>query len=202
MKRDTHKITMTPAQREWMRAHFKHTKNDEIVARFGWSHSTMHRFARELGLTKTPQYMRKCQEHTTACAVASHLKNGTYPPKGYIIPKSEQFRFKPGRKESEATKRKRLAQAAATRRQTIKEERARISFGIPQRTKLRLIAQPRIAIMQRLYLRKHGYHIERGSLVAYYDDQTVRCPKIEARTRGDRNYVAFQFLQKPSKNFL
>lgn len=196
------KITMTPAQREWMRAHFKHTKNDEILARFGWSHSTMHRFARELGLTKTPQFMRKCQEHTTACAIASHLKHGTFPPKGYRIPKSEQHRFKPGHKETEATKRKRLAKSAETRRQTIKEERARISFGVPQRTKLRLIRQPRIAATQRHYLKQHGYHIERGSMIAYYDEHTVRCPKIEARTRGDRNYVSWTFLQKPSKNLL
>lgn len=200
------KITMTPQQEAWMRKHFKHTPNDEIVARFGWSHSTMHRFARQLGLTKSRDYMRKCQEYTAARAHESHLRNGTYPKKGYIIPNSEASRFRKGEKPVDRFgKRKearRIEKLTATRRQLIKEERARISFGIPQRTKLRLIKQPQKVISQRYFLRKHGYHIERGSMIAYYDDQTDRCPKIEARTRGDRNYVAWQFLQKPSKNFL
>lgn len=192
-KRDTHKIVMTPAQKAWMERHFKHTKNDAIMEKFGWSHSTLHRFAREMGLTKSPQFMHKCQAATTAAAKASHLRNGTYPPKGYIIPKSEQYRFKPGHKETEAAKRKRVAKATETMRQIRKEERARVNWGFRQLTNLRIIAQPRRAATQRHYLRKRGYIIPRGSMVAYYDANTDRCPKMEARRMGDKQYIAFSF---------
>ena len=40
--------------------------------------------------------MRDCQLHTAEKAKLSHLKNGTYPPKGFIIPGSEKYCFKPG----------------------------------------------------------------------------------------------------------
>lgn len=38
------------------------------------------------------------------------------------------------------------------------------------------------------------YRIERGSNVAYYDENTRRAPQIEARKKGDKNYVYFEFL--------
>ena len=38
------------------------------------------------------------------------------------------------------------------------------------------------------------YHIERGSNVAYYDENTRLAPQIEARRKGDKNYVYFEFL--------
>ena len=191
------KIEMTPAQEAWMRKHFKHTKNEDIMARFGWSHSTVHRFARALGLKKTPQYMHKCLAATTAAAKASHLRNGTYPPKGYHIPRSEEFCFKKGEKPidriGKRREKERLEKAHAKRRQSIKEDKARINWGLPQLTKMRLIKQPRRAVCQRYYLRKLGYIVPHGSMVAYYTPDTIRAPKIEARKMGDRDFVAFTF---------
>lgn len=186
-------VKITLQQEAWMRRHFKHTKNEEISDRFGWSQSTMHRVARQLGLTKSADFMRSCQRATADAAKASHLRNGTYPPKGYVIPRSEEFRFKPGHKESKTTKRKRIAKATATRRQTIKEEKARVTWGFHQLTKLRLIRQPKLAVTQRYYLRKRGYIVPRGSMVAYYTDETKRCPKLEGRKLGDRHFIAFTF---------
>lgn len=55
----TEKITLTPEQERWLVAHFRHTTNPEIARRLGISETTMHRFARELGLTKSRQHMRK-----------------------------------------------------------------------------------------------------------------------------------------------
>ena len=53
------KIALTPEQERWLVAHFRHTRNEEIGERLGISQSSLHRFARELGLTKTRQFMRK-----------------------------------------------------------------------------------------------------------------------------------------------
>ena len=190
---------MTPEQEKWLTAHFKHTKNDEIMEKFGWSHSTLHRFARQLGLKKTKQFMHKCQWETSRKAKESHLRNGTYPPKGYQIPGSENNRFRKGETSLQRLgarrERKRLEKSAESRRKTIKEERARVIFGLPQRTKLHLVKRPRYVTSQRYYLRKLGYLVERGSFTAYYTPETRRSPAFEARTLGNcTNYVHFYFL--------
>ena len=66
----TDRITLTPEQERWLVAHFRHTRNVEIGERLGISQSSLHRFARELGLTKTRQFMRKAQRNTAEKAEA------------------------------------------------------------------------------------------------------------------------------------
>ena len=79
-----------------------------------------------------------------------------------------------------------------------KEERARAHWGLRQLTKLRVIRQPREAALQRCYLRKRGYIVERGSMTVYYDENTNRSPKMEARKMGDKHFIAFKYLPKES----
>lgn len=81
---------------ERLRKMFKNTPNDVIMEKLDISFSTLHRAARALGLTKTKRFMRRCQRDAAAKARNSHIVNGTYPPKGYIIPGSERYRFKAG----------------------------------------------------------------------------------------------------------
>ena len=183
---------LTPEKEQWLLRHFKHTKNDEIKRKLGISDGSLHRFARAHGLKKSTQFHNKCMKATTDAAKASHLANGTYPQKGFVIPNAH--RFQPGHKEKASVKARRLAKAKVTRTKTIKTERARIHFGLPQRTKLRLNRQDPRVVSQRYNLRKHGYIIERGGMTAYYDENTKRMPLVEARKFGDRNYVAFKFL--------
>ena len=193
----TDKIALTPEQERWLVAHFRHTKNDDIMDRFGWSHSTLHRFARQLGLTKTRQFMRKVQREAADKAKASHLRNGTYPPKGYIIPRSEEFRFKAGvtpvERLGKRRERRRIEKSAESRRRTFKEERSRRVFGLPQRTGLRVIRFPRYVAYQRYHLRKLGYIVPRGGFTAYYTPETRRSPLYEDRPRDSRRYVHFEF---------
>lgn len=90
------KIELTDKEVAYLTKHFKHMKNAELAAKLNIGERSVVRLARKLGLTKTAQFMRKCQQEMTAAAHASHLRNGTYPPKGFIIPKSEDGRFKKG----------------------------------------------------------------------------------------------------------
>ena len=191
------KIILTDEQISWLCRHFRNTKNAKLAAKLGISESGLHRLARRYGLKKTPQFMRKTQAATTAAAKASHLKNGTYPPKGYIIPRSEEFRFGMPRayKETPAKKRKRIEKAVQSRRETVREERIRIRWGFPQLTKMPLNPKPRAAAEIRYYLKTRGYHVERGSMVAYYDENTNRCPFIEKRRPGDHRYIGFTFVE-------
>ena len=181
------KITLSPEQERWLVRHFKHTRNDDIMDRLGISHSTLHRKARELGLTKTRQFMRKVQREAADKAKASHLRNGTYPPKGYIIPRSEEFRFKagvtPAERLGDERNRQRIERSAESRRKTFREERARKLFGLPQRTGLRVLKEPRGKTGHRWYLRKRGYILDERELIAYWTDETRRATILESRPR-------------------
>ena len=176
-------MEITASQEAWLIKHYKHTKNAEVAAHLGISESTMHRIVRKLGLKKTPQFMRKCQQAATAAAKESHLRNGTYPPKGYVIPNRPTFpkgvsnveRFGK-RKEAE-----RIRKSTESREKTRKSERARATFGLPQRTKLRVIPVPRAKIYLRWYLKSRGYILDEIARVAYYDKNTKRGKKIEEK---------------------
>lgn len=183
----TTRIALTPEQERWLVAHFRHTTNPEIARRLGISETTMHRFARKLGLTKSRQHMRKTQRNAADKAKASHLRNGTYPPKGYIIPRSEEFRFKAGvtpvERLGKRKERKRVERSAESRRKTFREEKARTLFGVPRKTRLRVVKEPRGKTCQRWYLKSRGYILDERELIAYWTPETRRATILEKRPR-------------------
>lgn len=179
---------------------YRNTKNDEIMLKLDISFGTLHRTARALGLTKTKRFMRRCQRNTTAKARESHIIHGTYPPKGYIIPGSERYRFKAGetplQRLGARKNRKRIEKSAESRRQTWKEERARRCFGLPQQTKLRVRNRGRRFHLNTWYLRSRGYEVDTNNLVAYYDESTNRCPVLERKGRNPGEGHYFDFIEK------
>lgn len=179
---------------------FKNTPNDTIMERLGISHGTLHRTARALGLKKTKQFQAKCQRNATAKARDSHIINGTYPPKGYIIPGSEKFRFKAGetplQRLGARKERKRVEKAAETRRQLLKEEKARRMFGVPQQTQLGVRNRGRRFHLNTWYLRSRGYEVDVNNLVAYWNDKTNRCPLLEKKGRNPDEGHYFDFREK------
>ena len=67
-------------------------------------------------------------------------------------------------------------------RDTIRRERLRIKWGLEHRTKLKLEREPGTRSDYRHALKKRGYIIPcRGSLVAYYTDETQRSTLVERR---------------------
>ena len=188
-------ITVTPEQIEWLKKHFKHTKNEVIAQRLNISIRSVNRIASKMGLKKTPQFIRKCQLETTRKMNESNRINGTYPPKGYKIPRGEEFRFKKGERPIDRIGAKReadrISRSAASRRKTFQLEKARALYGIPQQTKLQVVKHPRKQIQLRYHLRKLGYVIERGSNVIYYNSKTKRSQELESRPR-----TGFTFLEQ------
>ena len=176
-------IILTDQQEAWLRKHFKHTKNEDIAEKLGVSLRSVNRLAEKRGLKKSWQFMRKTQLDAAAAANKSNRINGTYPPKGYKIPRSEEFWFQKGEKPVDRLGAKRdaerIAKSAASRKETFKLERARAIFGLPRQTKMQVIQRPRKQVHVRYYLRKRGYVVERGSNVAYYNSQTNRNLKME-----------------------
>lgn len=177
------KIVLSEKQERWLVKHYKHTKNDEIMAKLGLKFSTLHRIARKLGLKKSREFTKKCQAAMTAAAWAANRRNN-WPPKGYRIPNSH--RFEPGVTSEQRLGKKRnaerIAKATASRRATYEKEKLRVHWGLEQKTKLK-IGYSKKKVSYRYALRKRGYFIERGGSEAYVTEDTVRNGLVEQRAR-------------------
>lgn len=127
--------------------------------------------------------MRKCQQATTAAAKESHLRNGTFPPKGHVIP--NRYSFPKGVSNVERfgkrVEAERIRKSTESREKTRKSEKARATFGLPQRTKMHVIPVPRAKIYLRWYLKSRGYILDEIARVAYYDENTKRGKRIEGK---------------------
>lgn len=180
-KRGT-KVVLTPQQEKWFITHFKHTKNEDVCKKLDISMTTVQRLKRKLGLKKTKQFMAKCLAECTQRAWEANRERG-WPPKGFKIPNSEAGRFKPGYSLLERLGPKKFAErakkSAETRRATFKRERARVVWGLEQKTKLRVSRQPKEKLQLRWYLKKRGYFIDEVARIAYYDENTKRGKRIE-----------------------
>jgi len=177
-------MQLSDKQKKWLIAHFKNTKNDDIILRLSITHSSLHRFARKMGLKKTSQFVHKCQAATTEAARIAN-KNNNWPPKGYKIPRSEENRFKPGvsyrQKFGTNKDRKRINKIHQSRNKTIALDRIRIKWGLEQKTKLKLIVQPRSKVNYRHNFKKRGYIVDRDAKTIYYNQNTNRSLIAEKR---------------------
>lgn len=191
------KIVLTPKDARWLIAHFKHTKNDVIMARLGLSHSTLHRIAREFGLKKTRQFMKKTQAAATAKAKEVCVRTGRYDAlKGTQPPKSEQNRFRKGESVRFRMPPKRVAEMDRKRResweQTRARDRARFTFGFEQKTKFRFVKQPKSKISYRYNMKKKGYIVDLEHNVFFYPNEEMRCPRAEHN--GEKYGIKFKPL--------
>lgn len=178
---------LTEKDLTWIICHFKHTRNDEIMSKFGISHSTLHRIAREHRLNKTRQFMKKTQDEAQRAAAESHRKNGTYPPKGFQIPNRNSFPA--GQSNRDRLSPKRYAECQKKRRDSWRETYDRdksrsLVWGFEQRTKFRFVKQSRSKISCRYNLRKRGY-IESPDdhNLYFYLNEEMRRPIIERNAR-------------------
>lgn len=170
------------------------TANSVLMKRYDMSETSLHRLARKHGLKKSREFMVESQLKGARAAELSHMAHGTYPKKGYRIPRSDEHSINDYRlRETEEQKSARLSKARESRNASIAEDKRRILFGLPPKLKMKLIKQPRSLCALRHTLRKHGYIVGRGSHVAYYTPDTERMPEVEARKFGDRFYRWMEF---------
>lgn len=188
-------IELTPKQEAYFVKHFKHTKNAELAEKLGISLRTVNRLATLYGLKKSPQFMHKMQIAASDAAKVYNVTHNNYPPKGYRIPRSEEFQFRPGEslKDRIGEKRWKAAheKAVESRRKTLRYERARKTFGLEQKTKLRVLRQPKKRILDRYYLKKRGYVLDEQNFIAYWTPYTNRAVRLEAMPK---RYYSFQQL--------
>ena len=89
-----------------------------------------------------------------------------------------------------------IEKRVATYRRTLREERARVTFGLPQKTRAKVKRQPRAKCSQRAYLKRMGYIIDEPNCVAYYTDETHRSVRMERHWRKGVKYY-YKFLPLP-----
>ena len=191
--------SLTERQEAWIIKHYAHTKNEDIMFKYGIGESTLHRLARKHGLKKSKRQNKKNQLNATAHAYAACKRYGIYQEtrqrmkllaqerkaRGERIPGS----FMPGESNRDRLSKQRfrkcIEKATATMREIRRKERVRLHWGLPQKTRLRISYDGYTPMMRKKALHRHlfrklNYIVERGDDIVYYDDQTDRHPKMEA----------------------
>lgn len=190
--------TLTEKEIKWFIKHFKHTRNADIMAKFGIGESQLHRTARKYGLKKSPQFIRKMMTEVTMYAYDVCRKHGIYEEtrermrrkmrelyeRGERIPGS----FRPGQSNKDRLSPERYRECkekmTATMNEIRRKERMRIHWGLPQKTKLRLsyngyTPEARKRSVHRHLFRKYNYIVEHGANTVYYDEFTERRLQME-----------------------
>lgn len=181
-KRDTTKIVLTDEQRKYLVENYHDTLNKELAAHLGFSEGTLHRFARDMGLKKDPEWFHALV--LERCRMMARLNRGPgNHGKKNLLTHGVRSRFKKGQtnreRYGEEKERQRILKAAATRRETVRKERMRVNWGLPQETKLRVF-QNRKASYIRHSLKRAGYILQgRCAWEAYYTADTHRITSLE-----------------------
>lgn len=172
------------------------TMNPRLMELFGLSHTTLHRFARELGLKKDMNVIHRkhAQQVKNICE-----KNGYYdsirgksPSEATLegIRRKHAEGFCPLRtlKEKHPRKYKKYLQARSEQRKALMaKERKLLDYGLTPHTNLHIVQQAytRSQSMHRVKAKKRGYILGDPSewnnerFTIYYDSNTKRTPTFE-----------------------
>lgn len=199
---------LTEEQRAWLCKWFPEEENKRLMAASGMSHSTLHRFARELGLSKSESGIKRIKKRQAQHIKRLCEKNGYYDSlrgrqvsdacKEGIRRRWQKVRdgemlhpfrlMSPKRQEA---MRKRMGD---NRRELIRKERMRELYGLKRETKIRLPLNKftRRQVCHRSNAMKRGYFYmadcspesgERYNI--YYDQDTQRSEKFEQNLLKD-----------------
>lgn len=174
----------------WLVKNFPKMKNKDLAKELGVTERCIRKRANKLGLKKAPWFMRQVLLETASKAnEANHERNF----EGINL-------FKKGVKPidflGEEGEKKRSDKIRESVNKLRREEKARTLYGLPRKTKLKIVKRPSKQIRLRYYLRKRcGYIMDDTGFIFYYDENTKRSEKIENRPR-----TGFKFLSISERN--
>ena len=183
----------------WIIKHYKHTKNADIMARFNIGESTLHRCARKHGLKKSKVFMKKTQRENAEKGYKVCLDHGVYEQNAeYTRKQWEEWKklprdqwpgrkvgVKPQHQPGVSTRRynKRMKEGFEKRRQTVRRERARLVYGLEQKTSLNLTK----TMTHKMSAHKHAmikhcnyFPDEEHPTWLFYDNETTRSARRES----------------------
>lgn len=188
------KIVLTEYGRNYLIKHFPNTKNDFLMEKMGLNLSSLHRIARSLGLVKTKQFVKKMQANAADAALQSwkalppaekkrRIEIGLKNFKGHQERIWEDMRRLPLLKRLSPQKQKEVrARATAKRNATIASDKRRILFGLPQRTKMRLVSASTAKINARYRtINVYKWKCNRAEVDFYETEKTKRNKSLEEK---------------------
>ena len=197
---------LTDEQRAWLCKWFPEEENSRLIAASGMSHSTLHRFARELGLTKSPKGWKRIKRRQAAQIKRVCEKNGYYdslrgkqPSEACRKATAQMWQdIREGKREHPARIMKRtnprkyrkwMERKSQERKETIRKETRRVLYGMERKTRLKCIVMCKYTRSQashRYNALKRGYIVMEDSSEQsgeryniYYDNDTQRAPIFE-----------------------
>ena len=206
---------LTDEQREWLCRWFPEEENSRLMKASGMSHATLHRFARELGLTKSPKGMKRIKRRQAQHIKRVCEKNGYYdsirgrkPSEACRKATAQMWQeVREGKREHPAIIMKRenprkyrqwVQHMSDERRDTIRKEKRRVLYGMERKTRLRIVLckYTKRQVSHRYNALKRGYFVmedcseqsgERYNI--YYDGHTQRSPRFEQNLTKDGFHV-------------
>lgn len=205
-------LVLNRAQREWLCQWFPTVENSILQQEMGISHSALHRFSRQLGLTKSAEGLhgilsRKAKEVVKQLEASGYYESlrGKGPSQRSLEGTARMWEeIRAGKREHPlAILKRRDPERYAQRGQLIREarvnmihrERMRIACGIPRKTKLRCVVENPYTSRQRNHrynALKHGYFVMKDCTEAsgeryniYYDQDTQRSERLERNLIAD-----------------
>lgn len=197
---------LSAEQREWLCRWFPEVDNPRLMKMSGMAHSTLHRFARELGLSKSKKGLHRIMKAQARQVKRMLERNGYYDSLRGRAP-SEATRegsrrmwqeIHDGKREHPAAKLKRtnprkyrlwMKRKSEERKESIRKEALRMKWGLPRQTNLKIVVMCPYTSSQsshRHNAQRRGYILaddcSEGSghrYVIYYDNETRRSPRFE-----------------------
>ena len=152
--------------------------NPELSLIMGRTAVSIRGMAQRLGLLKTIEQRLECQRIATAEAKKSNTGYCSEKKRLQILEASRGTRFKKGHKCS--LNKEQTEKRIKTLKETIRKERRRAMFGLPQKTRLKVFKQPKVRSWLLYKLRKRGYIVSDDKKTVYYNKETRRITILEA----------------------
>ena len=213
---------LTDEQRAWLCKWFPEEENSRLMKMSGMSHSTLHRFAREFGLTKSLKGIKRIKKRQTAQVRKTCQRNGFYdsirgkkPSEATLEGARRMWQdiregkrehpFSVMKRENPRKYRKFMQTKSRVRKEQIRKEQMRVLYGMERKTRLKCVVMcpyTRRQVGHRYNALRRGYIImedcsEQGGerYNIYYDKDTERAPVFEKNLQKD----GFKILEWQNK---
>lgn len=202
---------LTDEQREWLVRWYPTIENGRLMKASGMTHSTLHRFARDLGLRKSEKGLHGIMVRQGSRVREMLEENGYYdtlrgkPLSEATLEGTRRMwqEIREGRREPPVLALKRsnprryrecMKRKGEARKELVRAERRRGLFGLERKTKLNIPVDnyTKRQTSHRYNALKRGYFVmadcregsgERFNI--YYDDETVRSDLFERNLQAD-----------------
>lgn len=129
------KTTWTPEMLDKLKSEFPYRFSRDIGKDLGLSIRTIIRKARELGLEKQQGFLDQNRNEISKRAQEARPENPNKGDSSFRIPGGEKYLFKTGQARYPVD----YTKIHQKRNETIKKERLRLKYGLPPKTKMKLV---------------------------------------------------------------